>query len=64
MNDNKGRVLTIRLTVTDHEKSKWIWENHLKSTTQMDNGVQVTAITNGDLFKEVSELEDKLENLK
>lgn len=51
MNDNTGRMLTIRVVITDSKKAEWIWKNHLGNDAQ-DLGIKVEAIAEGDLFKE------------
>lgn len=52
--DNTGRVLTIRLTITDPEQAEWIWDSHKEAK----HGVRVSAISNGDLFSERDKFAD------
>lgn len=51
---NLGRELTIRLTITDPAEAEWLWECAAKRKPV--HGVQVTALANGDMFKERDEL--------
>lgn len=55
---NKGRVLTIRLTITDPTEAEWLWKSHAGAAI---HGVQVSALSDGDMFKEVRDLEKELE---
>lgn len=48
MSDNTGRVLTVRLTITDAKEADWIWD----AVKTPKHGVQVSAISNGDMFSE------------
>lgn len=52
MNDNTGRVLTLRVKITDPIEAEWIWKAHLGKSL---NGVQVEAIAEGDMFTERDE---------
>lgn len=51
---SKRRVLTVRLEITDPEKAKWIWENHLGQHKEL--GVFITGISEGDMFTENEQL--------
>ena len=57
---NLGRVLTIKLTITDPQAAAWIWESGGKYPNPI-HGVQVTGIADGDMFDEVRKLEEQLE---
>ncbi len=46
--DNIGRVLTLRITITDPEVAEWIWKAHPNPI----HGITVDALANGDLFAE------------
>lgn len=58
---NLGRVLTIRVTITDPEAAKWIWDAHKESDHKC--GVRVGALFDGDLFEEHEKFEDCLDRL-
>jgi hypothetical protein len=57
---NVGRILTLRVKITDHEKGESIWENHVKKDTSDLMGFRIDTIANGDVFKERDDLEDLL----
>lgn len=42
---NLGRILTIRVKITDPEAAKWIWDAHMHGSR---HGVEVSAIAEGD----------------
>ena len=46
--NNKGRVLTVRLTIEDPEAADWIW----KAYPNPINGITISALSNGDMFAE------------
>jgi len=52
---NLGRILTIRVKITDPEKAKWIWDAHIGPA---QHGVEVGAIADGDLFAERNQLRE------
>lgn len=59
------RVLTLRVVVQDEQKSKWIWENHLKGAQSVqENGIHVTGISSGDMFEENDRLLEKVEEFE
>lgn len=49
---NVGRELTIRLIITDDKESEWLWNSHSSPM----HGVRVSALANGDMFKERDDL--------
>lgn len=51
---------TIRIEVENIDDAKWIWDN-FKPASKYVNGVNVTAIANGDMFKKVDALEEQLD---
>lgn len=60
---NKGRVLTIRVTIEDPEKANWIWEGLSLDQPVTSAGVTVQAVSNGDLFDEHRKLEEAYDQL-
>lgn len=48
MNDNTDRELTLRITIKDPEKAKWIWDSHLTSISQC--GIEVNEIEEGKFY--------------
>lgn len=46
MSDNKGRVITVVLTIQDPERAKSIWDRHMDGT--LLKGCTVDCIANGD----------------
>lgn len=59
--NNKGRVLTLRVTITDPEKASWIWKSHLEDDNP--HGVKVGAIANDNIFKQRDKFEEVLERI-
>lgn len=53
MKDNTGRVMTLRITITDSKEAEWIWNAHKGEGA---HGVKVDAISNGDVMAERDEL--------
>lgn len=56
---NKGRVLTIRFEIQTDEYPEWLHKGML--TQQEVNGVIISALAEGDMFKE---LDDAVEVIK
>lgn len=54
---NLGRILTIRVVITDPEKAKWIWDAHMGPD---QHGVKVEAIAEGDVLTERDSLMDEV----
>ncbi len=48
MNDNTGRELILRLTITDPKKAKWIWDGYIESSESI--GVKIHQIAEGKYF--------------
>lgn len=57
---NVGRILTLRVRITDHDKSKCIWDNHMKGVHDSPMGFHIDTIADGDTFEERDDLEEKL----
>lgn len=55
MNDNKGRVLTLVVTIEDPEAAKAIWDTHGEG--KLLSGFRIDVIANGD---QVSLCEDAM----
>lgn len=56
---NKGRVLTIRFEIQTDEYPEWLYKG--MPTQQEVNGVIISALAEGDMFKE---LDDAVEVIK
>lgn len=64
--DNTGRVLTLRVTITDPEKAKWLWNLHAGRPHEGKNlneqlGIEIHALGDGDKFAEADKLEEQLD---
>lgn len=46
------RQLTIVIDILDHDKAKWIWDNHLGNPS---NGIKIKTICEGDCICECYE---------
>ena len=60
VNKNLGRVLTVKLTVTDPAKANWLWV--MKNNPEL--GVHVSGLSNGDMFARESLMEETLGKLE
>lgn len=59
--DPKGRLLTVRLIVTDQSKAKeWLW--NMKNNPEL--GIHITGLSDGDMFDRESLMEETLEKLE
>ena len=58
----KPRQLSLVVTVTDKDKAKWIYDNHLNGDE--DSGIRITAISNGDLNEKNTVLEDIITDIE
>jgi len=59
---NVGRELTLKITITDDDKSHWIWDSVGRGLEL--HGVRVHTVSDGDVFKERDDFEEALVEIK
>lgn len=60
---NKGRQLTVVLTIEDPDKADWIWQGLSLDQPVTSAGVTVQAVANGDLWTQLRKLEEEYDLL-